>query len=105
MDGMFLGNNFLDIEHILLYAATFEEYPIDRKLEFVKEWAMKSQKWLFTLADIPHVWRYFAKRQNFDAKSLKILTWSKKAMMNSGNYGYTVKLGNKELSGRPKIVP
>jgi hypothetical protein len=37
MDGMFLGNNFLDIEHILLYAATFEEYPIDRKLEFVKE--------------------------------------------------------------------
>ena len=32
VDGMFLGNNFLDMEHIAntLYAATFEEYPIDR---------------------------------------------------------------------------
>ena len=56
---MFLGNNFSDIEHILLYAATFEEYPIDRKLEFVKEWAMKSQKRLFTFADIPHTSKWY----------------------------------------------
>ena len=49
------------------------------EVEFVKEWVVKSTKILFTFADITH--RYFAKRQGFYNKILKVLTLLIKAMI------------------------
>ena len=70
---------------VLLYKSCIlwcdcEELSI--KVEFVKEWDVKSPKILFTFADIPH--RPWCQ----SVKSLKVLTWLRKAMINGGKNGY-----------------